>query len=852
MPKPKLFLFDANSFCYRAFFALGKNLSTSYGQPTGAIFGFVNILNRILRENNPDYVSVCFDVSKETFRNKQFKDYKKERPPMPDELVTQIPIIKEIISAYNFCIHEKEGFEADDVIATIAKKLEKKFDVFVVSGDKDMMQLVNDHIKIYNPYHKNLIIDKKAVFSKFGIKPENMVDLMALMGDAADNIPGVKGIGEKTAGKLVKKYSSIDNLLMHIDEVMPLRIRDLIKNQKDMLIMSRKLVILHTSVPLELDFAKLKVIEPDYDRLRKIFKKLELKGFLNSMPQSKNIAVKKNVVELEKKTDIENFIKRIKDVKLVIFLLDFDSFGGFSGIYFYQDDKIYYADSKVSNNLKDILQDKEIKKIGFNLKEAKGFLAKNGIGLSGLYFDVMLAAYILDPARGSYELNDLVFDYLGNDVTEDTGKNIVFIPKLQTCLLKELKAKNQDKLFLNIEMPLVDVLYQMETRGVRIDLKFLSSMAKELDGRISSLQREIYKIAEEEFNISSPKQLRVILFDKLKLPVVKKTKTGPSTDEEVLRRLSKNHSLPGLILDYRQLVKLKSTYIDPLPKLVDRDAYLHASFNQTGTQTGRLSCSGPNLQNIPVKTQDGKRVRRAFIPGNLSGFFLSCDYSQIELRILAHLSNDAALRRTFSEGKDVHRYTASLIFSQDEKDIDDVMRNMAKRVNFGIIYGMTSFGLSKDLGISVDEAQKFIDDYFLRYPDVKKYIDTTIMNAQNDGFVTTLLGRRRYLSNINSKNNQLKLFAQRQAINAPIQGTASDMIKLAMVSLSKEIKEKKFVSEMILQVHDELIFDVKKDELNDLAILVKSNMESVLELSVPIEVDMKMGINWQEMESLVL
>ncbi|PIQ88864.1 MAG: DNA polymerase I [Candidatus Omnitrophica bacterium CG11_big_fil_rev_8_21_14_0_20_42_13] len=850
MPKPKLFLLDANSFCYRAFFAIKADLSTSYGQPTGAIFGFINILNKILKNNNPEYLSVCFDLGRDTFRRQKFADYKKTRPPMPDELISQIEIIKEVISAYNFHIFQKQGYEADDIIATIAKKAAGKFDVVIVSGDKDMLQLVDDNIKLCNPHNADTVVDKNAVKARFGVSPENIIDIVALTGDSIDNIPGVKGIGEKTAATLIKKYGNIDNLLSQIESIDPPRVRNMIIEQKEQLVLSRDLAVLDTAVPLDIDLAKLKVAAPDHEKLKRIFKKLEFRSMLKDLPASNDACDKAELIELEDKAEIKKFSDSLFADEAMVFLLDVEpQERRIQGVYFYNSGKVYFVKSGFLKYLSAVFSDKKIKKTGYNLKEAKILLSKEGIELCGIHFDTMLAAYLLNPASASYDLKDLISEYQDSATDKKISYPAAAISKLKDYFYDQLCQKKQEKLFFDVEMPLAEVLAEMEIYGIKIDLSVLSSLSKQIDKRISLLVEKIYKVSEKPFNINSPKQLRLVLFDMLKLPVLKKTKTGPSTDEEVLKKLTKSHFLPALILDYRQLVKLKSTYIDSLPKLVDKkDARLHSSFNQTGTQTGRLSSSNPNLQNIPIRTEDGRKIRLAFIPSGKDDYLLCCDYSQVELRILAHLSDDENLKRAFGENKDVHRFTASLIFTKPEQEITGLERDMAKRVNFGIIYGMTNFGLSRDLDISNEEAQKFIDEYFLRYPKVRRYIDQTIEEAKRNGFAATLLGRRRYLPQLNSSNMQLKAFAERQAINAPIQGTASDMIKLAMIKISREMKENNLYSKMVLQVHDELIFDVKNAELEKLCRLIKSNMENVLKLSVPLKVDMKKGKNWYNME----
>lgn len=848
MAKPKLFLLDANSFCYRAFFAVKADLTTSYGQPTGAVFGFLNIVKKILKENSPDYLCACFDVSRNTFRKDKFADYKKGRAAMPEALVSQMGIIKEILSAYNFYTFEKEGFEADDIIATVAKKASGNFSVFIVSSDKDMLQLVGDDVKVYNPYHDEPVFDKDAVSARFGVEPQNIADIVALTGDKIDNIPGVKGVGEKTASGLIKQYGTIENLLSHLEEVTPPRIKDMLKRDKDNLMLAKELAVLDARVPLDLDFAKLKITAPDYAKLRDIFKRLEFKSMLKGLPLDEP-PVKTAVVEINEKSKARDFVSKLRDDRSMVFIAKLDSGDIVDGIYFYRDGETYSLAREFFGEVKEVFYDEKIKKIGYDFKNVKAAFKKYGLEIRGIDFDILLAVYILDPARPSYELTDIAAAYLQAGSAMHPAECAA---KLKGALSSELAQKKQDKLFYEIEMPLSDALYDMEEAGIKLDLGILRGLSGQLNKRISSLIDEIYLLAGMSFNINSPKQLRLVLFDKLKLPVIKKTKTGPSTDEEVLRKLAKNNRLPNLLLEYRQLVKLKSTYIDALPKLADENSRLHSSFNQTATETGRLSSSSPNLQNIPVKTEDGRRIRAAFIPDNPDGFLLSADYSQVELRILAHLSGDENLISAFKNNRDVHRYTASLIFSVEEAAVSEEMRDTAKRVNFGIIYGMTSFGLSKDLDIPPDEAQRFIDEYFLRYPGVKKYIDKTIAEARGTGFVATLLGRRRYLPQLNSANAQLKAFAERQAINAPIQGSASDLIKLAMIKIHRAFKEKNLKSRMVLQVHDELIFDVEESELKLVAGFVKEHMEGVLRLCVPLAVDVKAGKSWYDMKALNL
>jgi DNA polymerase-1 len=840
-----LFLIDATAFCYRAFYAL-RGLSTSFGQPTNAIYGFINILNKILKERKPQFLAVCFDVSRDTFRLKKFAEYKIQRPPMPEGLSSQIPIIKEIISAYGIAMFEKEGYEADDIIATLAKKAkEKDIATTIVSSDKDILQLVDEDTEVFSPYKdEGVIYDEKKVSERFGVEPKKVTDIIALMGDDVDNIPGVPGIGEKTAVGLIEEFSTLENLLNNIDKIKTPKLRTAIKENIDKIKLSKELAVLDRKLDLDFNLEKLKINEPNHQELFRLFKSLEFKTLLEDLEVKEDKLQNQEVDKLEDK-ELEDLIKEVDE--LILYGEDLDS------LVFCVKDKLFQLDNPGAN-LKTILSNQKIKKISHNLKKINVSLAKGDITLEGLYFDTMIAAYLINPSKSEYGLADLAWDYLGELIKTnslDSVKTAILIRRLKPKLEEELENRKLLNLFTEVEMPLVEVLSQMELTGIKIDLGVLNELSGNLERRLIKLVEEIYEISGCQFNINSPKQLRDVLFEKLKLPVIKRSKSGPSTDEGVLRKLADKHTLPHLLLEYRQLMKLKSTYIDVLPGLVDpKTGRIHTSFNQTATETGRLSSSEPNLQNIPIKTDLGKNIRRAVIAFSKDSDLLSCDYSQIELRILAHVSQDENLIVAFKNDLDIHKTTASLIYGLEEKDITDSMRETAKRVNFGIIYGLTSFGLSRDLGISVEEAQVFIDAYFSRYPKVKDYIEKQINQARKVGFVTTILGRRRYIPEINNKNQGIRQVAERQAINTPIQGSASDLIKLAMVKIHNQIKTKNLKARMILQIHDELLFDVPEKEMDDFTDLVKDRMENVLKLDVPIRVDMKKGRNWLEMEAI--
>ncbi len=841
----RLYLIDATAFCYRAFYAL-RGLSTSFGQPTNAIYGFINMVNKVLKEKKSEYIAVCFDVSRETVRAKKFSAYKIQRPPMPEDLSSQIPFIKEIISAYGIASFEKEGYEADDVIATLTEKAkEKGLATTIISSDKDILQLVDKEITVLSPHKdESTLYDKRKVKERFGVLPSQITDLIALMGDAADNLPGVPGIGEKTAADLIKRFDSLEKLLSNVEKVKSEKIKQAIKENIEKIKLNKELAVLDKGLDLDFNLKKLKIGQPDYAQLFRLFKYLEFKAFLKDLP-----------VEVDKTGDVKAVGLTDKEFKDLIREQDELILCGEN-----PDEMVFCVGEKIFKlkppalNLKNILASPEIKKIGHDLKKMKCSLAKENLKLEGLYFDTMVAGYLINPSLAGYGLADLAWEYLGKAVSSDSLSNVAaadIIRQLKPKLEKELENKALASLFADIEMPLVEVLSQMELTGIKIEVKILKDLSRDLEKRLIKIIEEIYALSGCQFNLNSPKQLRGVLFEKLKLPVIKKTKTGPSTDEEVLRNLAGQHKLPAFLLEYRQLTKLKSTYIDALPDLINsKTKRIHTSFNQTATETGRLSSSSPNLQNIPVKTDLGKDIRRAVVPLSQDSYLLACDYSQIELRILAHLSQDENLSSAFKKDKDIHKATASLIYGLEEKDITDQMRDTAKRVNFGIIYGLSAFGLSRDLGLTHEEAQSFIDAYFLRYPKVKEYIQEQIRKAEKDGFVTTILGRRRYLPEINNKNQTIHQLAQRQAINTPIQGSASDLIKLAMVKIHQEIKQRDLKSRMILQIHDELLFDVPDKEIDASRELIKDKMEKVLKLDVPIKAEIKIGKNWSQLKEV--
>jgi len=889
MHRKKAFLLDGTSFCYRAHYAI-KSLSNSSGRPTNAIYGFVMMLNKIIESESPDYLAVAFDVKAKTFRHQQYKDYKANRPPMPDELSSQLPVIKDVLSGYGIPIYELAGYEGEDIIATITEKLKKNnIDVFIATGDKDIMQLIDDEVKMYNTNKDGQIYDVEGVKGKFGVEPNKVIEVMALTGDKTDNVPGVPGIGPKTALGLISEYSSVNNLIKNADGIENKRIAELIIKNKDNALLSKELVTINKNVPLKINIEDLQIKKPDNNKLFEIYKELEFRNLLKTFaPETKN---KTKYILLQGVNDLKKFIVQLKKQKLLSFDFETDSPNPHMAVpvgiaFSYKEDNACYLSlahgdyrpkgainvKEAMGLLKDVLEDKNIKKVGQNIKYEYIILKRYGIELKGIYFDTMVASYVLNPSKANHNLDDISLEHLGHKmityselVKKDKKKEnaITEVPlaelveyacedadityRLHEVLKDKLIKMSLWKLYGEIEMPLIEVLASMEINGVSINEEKLKKLSKDLAVSIGKIKTKIIKTAGVEFNINSPKQLSGILFDKLKLPIIKKTKTGASTDVEVLEKLSDEHELPGFILKYRELAKIQSTYTDALCSLKNpKTGKIHTSYNQTVTQTGRLSSSNPNLQNIPIRSDLGKRIREAFIPSENDYSFLSADYSQIELRVLAHLSHDKVLEKAFRENLDVHSYTASLVYDVDLKDVTPKMRSMAKTVNFSVIYGVSAFGLSRDLHISIKEAKEFIDNYFKRYPEVKAYIDMMIKEAKAEGYVKTLFGRRRYIPQIKSSNIQQVNFGKRIAINMPVQGTASDLMKIAMINIYHKLINKSMKSKMVLQIHDELIFEVENNDIEQLKKMVKDEMENVVKLDVPIIADLSIGKNWAE------
>ncbi len=884
-----IYLVDGSAYIYRAYHAI-RHLSNSKGLPTNASFGFVRMLLKLLEDRQPSYLAMVFDAKGPTFRHEIYKEYKANRPPMPEDLSVQIPYIKKIVEGFNIPSLELNGYEADDIIGTLAgKATEKGYKTVLVTGDKDFKQLISKSASLWDPMKDRSIIyeDFKEELS---IEPEQWIDVLGLAGDPSDNIPGVPGIGAKTAIKLVKEFGNIDHLLEHIDQVKQKKLRENLIAHVDQARLSRRLAAIDINVPLSYNFQDFRVVPPDREKLGLLFRDLEFRQLQKDFAPQQDLSKKayRTIFSVE---ELRSLIEDLKKAGTFAFDLETTStdpmMAKIVGLSFscrsheaayipcthsYPDVPAQLEIDHVLSALRPLLEDPNYLKVGQNIKYDTIILKRYGIAVNGITFDTMIASYLLNPSLRAHNLDAIARDYLNHKMityAEVTGRgksalrfDEVPIESASTyscedaditlmasrVLGPKLKEKGFESLFHDVEMPLVPVLLDMEMTGIRVDSDRLIELSKDFEQQLHLLEDQIFSMAGESFNINSHQQLGKILFEKLNLPCQKKTKkkTGYSTDLEVLTTLSNQHELPGLVLRYRSLAKLKSTYTDALLSLVHPDTgRIHTSYNQTVTATGRLSSSDPNLQNIPIRTEEGRKIRESFIPRQ-GWRLLSADYSQIELRILAHYSDDPILIQAFEEDEDIHARTASEVFQLFPEFITPDMRRQAKVINFGIIYGMSPFRLSKELGISTGTAKKYIDNYFVQYRGVKEYIDRTIETAREKGKVTTLLNRHRYLPDIRSKNRTAREAAERTAINTPIQGTAADLIKVAMIRLHDAIQSEGLKAKMLLQVHDELVFEAPPEEVSRLKDLVKRIMEGVHPLKAPIKVDINAGKNWAE------
>jgi len=886
-----VYLIDGHSMIHRNYHAI-RALTNSRGFPTNAIYGFIRGMQKLLDVFQIRHILIAFDAKGPTFRHKLFEKYKAQRPPMPDDLKVQIPYILKIVEALGIPSTQLEGFEADDLIGTASESLTRDGrQVVIVTMDKDMLQLVNDNVRVLDPKNDTLR-DAEGVVQRFGVRPDQIVDLLALMGDAVDNVPGVPGVGEKTARKLLLKFDSFDGIYENIHDVTPPRIQTLLETYQKQARLSRELVTIRRDVPLEIPPLEGLEIKPaDEVWLYETYRELEFFAMLKALSR-KDAAVSVNYEAYETIHTMAALTAWMREIRPdYTFAIDLETTSkeplhaeivGISmatapgkACYIPTGHADPAGTSQLSlesvlDVLRPCLEDPSFQKAGQNLKYDTRVLMNYGIPLNGITCDSMIADYLLSPTKRTHGLDTLSIEHLSHEpitFSEVTGKaqagedfRRVPIPAatryaaedadlaLRLCdlLTPDVHEQGMKDLYETIELPLIPILAAMEHRGVKVDLYHLNDLSKELAGRMEGLEEQIHRLAGEPFNINSPKQLSTILFDKLGLRSIKKTKTGRSTNVDVLKVLSLEHELPALVLEYRSFSKLKSGFVDALPKLVDlKTGRIHTSFNQTITSTGRLSSSNPNLQNIPIRTEEGRRIREAFIaePGNL---ILSADYSQIELRILAHLSEDPVLIQAFLNGEDVHARTASEMFGVALDDVTPELRRRAKVINFGIIYGMSGFGLAKELGIDRKEAETYITQYFTRLKRVKEYQEELVEHAREEGLVRTLFGRIRPTPELKSRNYQQREFGIRTAINAPIQGSAADIIKKAMIAIHARLKTEKMDADMVLQVHDELVFEVKKNQAAALEALVKEEMEHAVSLKIPLRVGIQAGKNWRE------
>ncbi len=858
-PARRLFLVDGMSHIFRAFYAI-RGLTDSQGHPTNAVYGFAAMLRKLIRQHRPDYLAVIFDTDQPTFRHEAFEQYKANRPRMPEDLASQLPVIREFCQAMRIPILQKDRFEADDIIGTLARKAgENRWETTIVSNDKDMFQLVNDKTQVLHQSKTDTLFDAVKVEEFFGAAPEQVVDVLGLMGDSVDNVPGAPGIGGKGARDLVRRFGSLEALLDQSGQVTRKTYRESLRNHREQILQSKELVTIDTAVPIDFSWDNLQVQEPDLDRLRPLLAQLGFQSMLKELDGGASPARPEpaEFQPLSSPLQLRTLLEQARSGSSCTCWLETDPedslcrnprrlavMAGKSGWTLDLED----AGAPGLADLRDFWEDPEIGKVFYDAKPAHLALRHLGLELQGLQADAMLISYLLQPNRSNHGLSEIAFALLGEEAPAEAGGRCATVQRLFGQLRPQLKTEELEQAYRQIDLPLVEVLAELEWNGIQVDAAALRKMSEDFERTARSLTSRIYEVAGTEFNLNSPKQLGEILFERLNLPRARKLrKSGQySTSVEVLEHLAKDYEVPRLMLEYRRIAKLKSGYVDALPRLVDpRTQRVHPSFHQTVAATGRLSCSNPNLQNIPVRSDMGARIRSAFVAGQ-GCRLLSADYSQIELRVLAHLSQDAVLVDAFRKNEDIHTRTASEVFGIDPLLQTGEMRRRAKTINFGIIYGQTAFGLARELQISQRDAQEFIRRYFERYRGVKQFIDEVIEDTRQSRMTRTLFGRHRQIPDIGSRNPGLRQFAERTAVNSPIQGTAADLIKLAMIRIHRELRERKLESRMLLQVHDELVFEVPDEELETLQALVKEEMESVYSLSVPLVVDVAVGRNWME------
>ncbi len=934
----RIIIIDGNSLINRAYYALQRPMITKSGLYTHGVYGFLNMLNKISTDHRPDYIAVAFDRKAPTFRHLEYADYKAGRKKMPPELAMQLPLLKEVLEAMKIKILEMDGFEADDIIGTLAKRAEAAgLEPLIISGDKDELQLASDKTKVLitkKGISEFELYDEAAMYEKYGFSPEQFIDFKGLMGDQSDNIPGIPGVGEKTALKLVQEFGSVENLIACADQITSKSLKEKIEENAQLAIMSRRLATINTEVPIDINFEEFKAEEPDYDALIDLYIKLEFNSFLKKLQlhrtgkpeaaadragsaakpaakpgdkpadkasdQSADLAaaipvtaewkdrsgLKQILISREKELDLlRDDLKEDQTVILKVFNdHNHKDIPLIYGISILSTKASYFILTEGTGLLKllaDILLREGVSIAGHNLKDDYYALMANGFAHSGgsrkedsifgTGFDTVIAQYLIDPSRSDYGLKTMMLEYFHEDM-EDEGaflsdcgqigflgrdeekymeygtKWCVSVEKLITVLSAKLTHEELESVFYEVELPLIEVLASMESCGFAVDRKELMDAGAVIGEKIDELTAKIYRLSGEEFNINSPQQLGIVLFEKLGLPYGKKTKRGYATGIEVLDKLKDDYEIVGLILEFRMYSKLKSTYIEGLLPLIHTDGKIHAHFQQTVAATGRISCTEPNLQNIPIRQELGRKLRKAFVPESEDHVLIGADYSQIELRILAHLSQDPLLIDAFNHGDDIHKITASKVFGVPEDQVTPLQRSNAKAVNFGVIYGMSGFGLSTELHITRKEAERYIGEYFKKYTKVKEYLDGLVAGCKEKGYVTTIMKRKRIIHEINAGNYMVRQLGERLAMNSPIQGSAADIIKLAMIKVYRELTSEKTKSKLILQVHDELIIQAHKTELDQVKKLLKENMENALRLSVALTSELSAGNNWYDLK----
>jgi DNA polymerase-1 len=918
----KLIIIDGNSLINRAYYAMPKPMITKNGLYTHGVYGFLNMLNRMIIDYSPDYMAVAFDRKAPTFRHLEYTEYKAGRKKMPPELAMQLPLLKEVLGAMKIQVLEMDGFEADDIIGTVAKKAEENnLNPVIVTGDKDELQLASKTTKVVitkKGISEFELYDEATMIGQYGFTPEQFIDYKGLMGDASDNIPGIPGVGEKTAQKLIHQFGSIENLLNNLDEVGSEKLRERIEEHAQVALMSRRLATINTEVPIDIDFEEYKMEEPDYNELISLYVKLEFNSFLKKLkiPESyKNSeegsaalgrsdsdkeepgVEKKLISQASDFSLLEKDLKKDPSIILKVFSdknhKDLPTIYGIN-IMSIPSRACYYIsgeDRELLAQLRDLMLRFDIKISGHNLKNDYYVLMANGLvagvpdknkttnhwkstveSVFNTTFDTAIAQYLLDPSRSNYDLSTMLLEYYQEDLpgeeefmkeygqidflsddTDDTNymdygaKWCLAVDRIKVILDEKLKSHELESVYLDIELPLIEVLASMEYNGFAVDRKELTDAGETISIEIDKLTSKIYELAGEEFNINSPAQLGVVLFEKMGLPAGKKTKRGYSTSVEVLDKLKDDYEIIRLILDYRMYAKLKGTYIEGMLPLIHKDNKIHAHFQQTVAATGRISCTEPNLQNIPIRQELGRKLRKAFVPDSSDYILVGADYSQIELRVLAHMSEDPTLIDAFNRGEDIHKITASKVFNILEDEVTSLQRSNAKAVNFGVIYGMSGFGLAKELNITRKKAEQYIDEYFKKYAMVEKFMKEQVAFCKANGYVSTIMNRKRFIYDINSSNFMARQAAERLAMNSPIQGSAADIIKIAMVNVYRRLNELGNRSRLILQVHDELIIHAHKDELEEVKKLLVDSMENAVKLKVKISVDLDTGDNWYEL-----